>query len=160
MQVGMELGMDWRICRTLAVMEKEFARPLRIATLARDMNLSPSRFSHLFHQETGRSPARYLHERRLDCALALLKDSTLSIKEVMAAVGLNDPSHFTRDFAERHGSSPREFRSCAHEYGPPATIDAWSSSRNGQQTARFANAARDDRGNDIARFEAWRDGRA
>ena len=142
--------MDWRICRTLTIMHTQLARPLHVATLAKEMNLSTSRFSHLFQRETGRSPARYLHDLRLDRAFALLTDSTMSIKEVMAAVGLNDPSHFTRDFSERHGLSPSECRSCAHEHDESAMIEACLSSRNGQQTARFANDEIYDRGNRIA----------
>src|SRR2546422_11337894 len=102
-QVGnVACAMDWRIRHTIAAMQREIAHPLQLSTLARRVNLSPSRFSHLFRKETGQPPARYLHELRLDSALMLLYDSTLSIKEVMAAVGLNDPSHFTRDFSERN----------------------------------------------------------
>jgi len=152
--------MDWRICRTLAIMQQEIASPLRIATLARQMNLSSSRFSHLFRRETGQSPARYLHNLRIDCALTLLCDSTMSIKEVMAAVGFNDPSHFTRDFSRRHGMSPREFRSRAQTRDEPTTGEKSSNSRNGQQTADSANAECPDRGNALAHFEALRDGRA
>ena len=152
--------MEWRICRTLAIMQKEIASPLRIATLASQVNLSSSRFSHLFRCETGQSPARYLHDLRIDCALTLLCDSTMSIKEVMAAVGFNDPSHFTRDFSARHGMSPREFRSRAQTRDEPTTGDTCSSSRNGQQTADSANAECPDRGNALALSEALRDGRA
>jgi transcriptional regulator GlxA family with amidase domain len=152
--------MDWRICRTLTMMHTHTPRPLHVATLAKEMNLSTSHFSHLFQRETGRSPARYLHDLRLDRAFALLTDSTMSIKEVMAAVGLNDPSHFTRDFSERHGLSPRACRSNAHEHDESAMVDARLSSRNGQQTARFANATFRDRGSHIALSEVLRDGRA
>jgi transcriptional regulator GlxA family with amidase domain len=152
--------MDWRICRTLAIMRQEIASPLHIATLARQMNLSSSRFSHLFRRETGQSPARYLHNHRIDCALIHLCDSTMSIKEVMAAVGFNDPSHFTRDFSERHGMSPSEFRSRAQTPDEPTTDEQSSNSRNGQQTADFANAECPDRGNALALSGALRDGRA
>jgi len=152
--------MEFRICRTLATMQRDIARPLHIATLARQVNLSPSRFSHLFKRETGQSPARYLHDLRLDYALAFLYDSTMSIKEVMAAIGLNDPSHFARDFSERHGLSPREFRAAAQAHDEDTIIDTWLSSRNGQQTAGSAIAIFHDRGNAIALFEAWRDERA
>ena len=153
--------MDWRISRTISIMHQEIASPLRIATLARRMNLSSSRYSHLFRRETGQSPARYLHDLRLDCALTLLYDSTMSIKEVMAAVGFNDPSHFTRDFSERHGTSPREFRSRAQTCRERSNGDKWSSSsRNGQETADSANVTCRDRGSSLALSVAWRDGRA
>ena len=142
--------MDWRIRRTLTVMNREIAMPLRIATLAGRVNLSPSRFSHLFRRDTGHSPARYLHDLRLDCALTLLQGSTLSVKEIMAAVGCNDPSHFARDFSLRHGVSPSVFRAQAQP----------SSSRNGQQTADSANDPLLGSGPDPFIFEIERDERA
>src|SRR5919108_3371077 len=109
--------MDWRVAQAIATMERHLERPLTVADLARRVNLSVSRFSHLFHTELGRSPARYLRELRLDRARVLVEGSTLSIKEVMATVGINDPSHFTRDFARRHGASPRKIRARARSPG-------------------------------------------
>jgi AraC family transcriptional regulator of arabinose operon len=152
--------MEWRIYRALALMYAEISRPLHVATLAKEMNLSPSRFSHLFRHETGQSPAHYLHDLRLDRALLLLKDTALSIKQVMAAVGINDPSHFARDFSERHGVSPTAFRALAQAFDDQSIVDTSSSSRNGQQTAGSANDAFRVRGSCLAHFEAWRDERA
>jgi transcriptional regulator GlxA family with amidase domain len=152
--------MDWRICRTLATMQREIARPLRLTALAKQVNLSPSRFAHLFRRETGQSPARYLHDLRVDCALMLLYDSTLSIKEVMALVGFNDPSHFTRDFAERHSVTPTEFRMRAKERDDQMLRDAWLSSRIGQEIAKSANDPLRRAWHTASIVEAWRDERA
>jgi AraC family transcriptional regulator of arabinose operon len=152
--------MDWRICRTLAAIQKDIARPLRLTTLAKQVNLSPSRFSHLFRKDTGQSPARYLHDLRLDCALMLLYDSTMSIKEVMAAVGFNDPSHFTRDFSERHSVSPTEFRARAQTCDEETIVATWLSSKNGQQTAASANDPMLPWSQPRSILEIWRDERA
>jgi transcriptional regulator GlxA family with amidase domain len=153
--------MDWRIRQTVACMQRDLAMPLRLPTLARRVNLSPSRFSHLFRKETGQSPARYLHELRLDSALMLLYDSTLSIKEVMAAVGFNDPSHFTKDFSRRHGVSPREFRDRSRGGSEcPEIIVTQSSSTYGQETAATANNPLRRAVRLAAMFETWRDQRA
>ena len=46
-------------------------------------------------------------------AQLLLARTSLSIKEVMAQVGCNDPSHFGRDFRTFHGLSPYEWRLAA-----------------------------------------------
>jgi transcriptional regulator GlxA family with amidase domain len=154
------MQMEWRICRTLAVMQKDIARPLRLTTLAKQVNLSPSRFSHLFRKETGQSPARYLHDLRLDCALMLLYDSTMSIKEVMAAVGFNDPSHFTRDFCERHTVTPTEFRASAQGCNEQTIVNTWLSSRNSQQTAASANDPLRRSGQSPSIFDVGRDERA
>ena len=109
--------MDGRVAQAIATMERHLERPLRVAQLARRVNLSVSRFAHLFHTELGRSPAHYLRELRLDRARVLVEESTLSIKEIRAVVGINDPSHFARDFARRHGASPRKTRAGARSSG-------------------------------------------
>jgi AraC-like DNA-binding protein len=103
--------MDARIARVLTQIERRYADTLSVATLAADVNLSPSRFAHLFRRDVGTSPARYLHAVRMIHARALLERTFLTVKEVMARVGCNDPSHFSRDFREFHGIAPRHCRS-------------------------------------------------
>ena len=139
--------MDWRVAQAIVAMERHLERPLSVAELARRVNLSVSRLAHLFHTELGRSPARYLRELRLDRARVLVEESTLSIKEIRAAVGINDPSHFARDFARRHGASPRKIRARARSPGR-RLLGATErlSSRFGLRTGetahtRFADAA-------------------
>src|SRR5688572_3958823 len=102
----MVLHVDWRIRWALAVIDRHLGTPLSVADLAAQMNLSSSRFSHLFHAECGCAPGAYLRDRRLDRARTLLIDTALSVKQVMAAVGVSDPSHFARDFKRRFGESP------------------------------------------------------
>jgi transcriptional regulator GlxA family with amidase domain len=153
--------MDWRIRRAIDIMQHDLAAPCRLSSLAERVNLSPSRFSHLFRHELGVSPARYLRDLRLDAALMLLHDSPSSIKQIMAAVGFNDPSHFTRDFVKRHDVTPTEYRQRARG-GSPATsarILPLSSSIR-QQTVSFANDPElaDRPASSI--FKRWRDERA
>jgi transcriptional regulator GlxA family with amidase domain len=103
-------GMDRRIRIAIETMRRDLDKPLGVRDLARLVNLSPSRFSHLFRAHAGRTPARFLHELRLEIARVLTENSLLSVKQIMARVGFNDPSHFARDFRRRHGMSPHELR--------------------------------------------------
>jgi AraC-like DNA-binding protein len=103
--------MDARIAWALAYIARRPAEPVSATTLAAAVNLSPSRFAHLFRGEVGTSPARFLHVVRMLHARKLLEGTFLSVKEVMARVGCNDPSHFSRDFRRFHGIGPRECRS-------------------------------------------------
>jgi AraC family transcriptional regulator, arabinose operon regulatory protein len=105
------LGMtDPRIAWAVAEMGRRMGDGITVGELARAANLSQSRFAHLFHQQVGISPGRYLRRRRLERARLLLQSTFLSVKEVMAAVGYNDPSHFSRDFQRAYGASPRAWR--------------------------------------------------
>ena len=102
--------MDTRVARVIELMDANSANPLSVAELALAVNLCPSYLTRLFREETGRSPARYGKDRRLDRARELLLSTFLSVKEIMAAVGWNDPSHFGREFKRRFGVSPRDLR--------------------------------------------------
>ena len=109
---GLELNrsMDLRVAMVIAVMEADPTKPLHLTTLADVVHLSVSRLVHLFTAETGLPPGRYLRELRLERARQLLRQTPLSVKEVMAAVGYNDASHFSRDFKRNHGVSPQAYR--------------------------------------------------
>ena len=56
-------------------------------------------------------PIRYLRQLRMEQAKHLLESSFLSVKEIAFQVGLNDESHFVRDFKSTYGYSPALYRS-------------------------------------------------
>jgi transcriptional regulator GlxA family with amidase domain len=107
------LGMDPRIAHAIARMEEAIDREVLVAELAAAVNLSPSRFAYLFRRDTGVSPARYLHTIRMERARVLLERTFLNVNEVMAFVGVKDPSHFSRDFRRYHGVPPTGVRDCS-----------------------------------------------
>ena len=102
--------MDSRITVALTELQRRLAEPLRIADIAAVVNLSPSRFAHLFRKEVGTSPMRHLQALRIERAGLLLLRTSLPIADVMQRVGYTDPSHFRRDFRRQYGSAPREWR--------------------------------------------------
>ena len=55
-------------------------------------------------------PIRYLRLLRMERAKDLLESSFLSVKEIAYQVGLNDESHFVRDFKSTYGFSPALYR--------------------------------------------------
>ena len=85
-------------------------RDVTVAQLAVSLNLSSSRFTSLFESHVGGPPARYLRTLRVERARRLLEQTSLSVREVMAHVGIRDPSYFTRDFRRHYGFVPMELR--------------------------------------------------
>ena len=101
---------DPRIDQAVVEIGRRMGDGITVADLARAANLSQSRFAQLFHQQMGVSPGRYLRQRRLERARLLLQSTFLTVRQVMTAVGFNDPSHFSRDFQCAFGASPRAWR--------------------------------------------------
>lgn len=58
---------------------------------------------------TGRSPHTFIHDLRMDTAMALLKQKNINIAEVAYQTGFNSPSYFTKCFSEKFGCTPSLF---------------------------------------------------
>src|SRR5215212_434712 len=109
-ELPIRVSTDPRIRYVISLLERRQADPPSLRELGRAVNLSPAHLTRLFRRETGVSPARYGRELRLDHACHLLRTSFLTVKQVMAASGWNDPSHFCREFKRRHGHNPQTIR--------------------------------------------------
>jgi AraC family transcriptional regulator of arabinose operon len=101
--------MDRRIEICISKIESDPAS-CELSALAELVDLSPSRFRHLFKEETGLTPSRYLKLVRYRKAAVLLRTTFISIKAILLGVGLNSDSHFVRDFRQIYGMSPTEYR--------------------------------------------------
>lgn len=77
---------------------------------AAQVNLSVSRFRHLFKSETGTSVVQFVKALRLKKAKELIETTPLSIKQIMTEVGIKDKSNFARDFKKTYGASPVKYR--------------------------------------------------
>lgn len=113
--------MEHRVCKVIALAEESLHKGWSPAKLAALVNLSPSRLHQLFKEETGVPPARYLRQLRMRRAQGLLETTNLSVKQVMAGVGLTDESHFVRDFKKTCGLTPARYREHFRNGDPPAS---------------------------------------
>lgn len=106
-------NVDYRVRLVLDHAKSNLTRDLSLTQLAALTNLSEWHICRLFKKQLGISPAQCIKLARLKAASALLVNTTLSVKEVMANVGMNDQSHFVRDFEVVFGCSPSTYRICS-----------------------------------------------
>jgi AraC family transcriptional regulator of arabinose operon len=107
--VGVHI-MDPRVRQSIRLMSKDLRRSFRVEEAARSAHLSPSRFAHLFKEQTGLAPAQYHKRLRLECARKHLEKTSLGLKQVMLRAGFHDESHFVRDFKKQYGLPPMRYR--------------------------------------------------
>ncbi len=93
------------------MMRDDVRGELSLGEFAQSVNLSVWRLCHIFKSDVGMPPIRYLRLLRMERARNLLESSFLSVKEIAFQVGLNDESHFVRDFKSTYGFSPALYRS-------------------------------------------------
>lgn len=99
-----------KVGQSIVFMSEHLDQPLRVSDLAALVNVSPAHFSVLFRLATGSSPRDYLHLLRLHRACRLLCESRMSLKEIAARLGYQDPFHFSRQFKSLQGISPSRYR--------------------------------------------------
>lgn len=99
-----------RLRRVRDRMDREYAQPLDVAALARGADMSAGHLSREFKLAYGETPYAYLMTRRIERAMALLRDSDLSVTEVCFAVGCQSLGTFSTRFSELVGVSPSGFR--------------------------------------------------
>lgn len=104
------ITVDRRIELIISRIKKDTAASWDLPTLSALVNLSPSRFRHLFKQETGTGPAQYLKDVRLMRAEKMLRTTFLSIKQILKQVGIASNAHFVRDFRRKYGTTPTAYR--------------------------------------------------
>jgi transcriptional regulator GlxA family with amidase domain len=102
---------DRRIQVAIGLLRSDLVQSGRVSLIAKRLNISTSRLRHLFKEELGLPPSRYLKLARLQAAHRLLLESFLSVKEVTTAVGIVDVSHFVRDYKQLYGETPTQTQS-------------------------------------------------
>jgi AraC-like DNA-binding protein len=90
--------------------ERHFDSTIRIASLAAEIKLTPSRFSGAFRASFGVSATRYIVRRRLRLAQQLMLNTTLPLAHIAVACGMYDQPQFTRLFQRYVGHSPGAWR--------------------------------------------------
>ncbi|MCW2923839.1 MAG: transcriptional regulator, AraC family [Thermoleophilia bacterium] len=101
--------------RARDLMDREFASPLDVATVARAALMSTAHFAREFKAAYGESPYSYLMTRRIERAQALLRAGDLSVTEVCLAVGCSSLGSFSARFTELVGATPTAYRAQDHE---------------------------------------------
>jgi len=97
---------DCRLRRVAQYVQDNLHRDLRLAELSGLVHMSPYHFARLFKRSTGVSPHRFLVQRRIEQARALLAAQTLPIAEIARSVGFRTPSHFATIFRRISGITP------------------------------------------------------
>ncbi|SDZ01237.1 AraC-type DNA-binding protein [Geodermatophilus africanus] len=99
-----------RMLRARDAMDRAYAEPLDVPTLARIAHVSEAHFIRTFRATFGETPHRYLQRRRVERAMFLLRTTDRSVTDVCMAVGFSSLGTFSRVFREVVGEPPSVYR--------------------------------------------------
>ena len=91
-------------------LDQNFTSPITLDSLSETVYISKHYLSHLFKEQTGVSPIKYLTSKRMEKACELLSETELPVSEVSKAVGYENPLYFSQVFKRIYGISPVKYR--------------------------------------------------
>ena len=108
-----------RMLRARDAIDRAYAEPLDVASLARVAHVSQAHFIRTFRATFGEPPHRYLQRRRVERAMFLLRESARSVTDICLEVGFGSLGTFSRTFHEIVGETPSEYRARGEHFAVP-----------------------------------------
>ena len=82
---------------------------LTVPLLARQVDVSPSYLTALFHKNLQISPGEYIRRIKLQESKQMIRENHLNFTEIAAALQYSTVHHFSRQFKEKFGITPTEY---------------------------------------------------
>jgi AraC-like DNA-binding protein len=101
---------DLRIEQSIEFMAQHLNQPMQVTIFATRANISSSHYFTLFKRLIGSSPMDYFTRLRMRRACELLKNTSMSIKEIASEMGYHDPLYFSRVFKSVNRIAPSGYR--------------------------------------------------
>lgn len=105
-----------QIQEALKYVEKHYAEPIRIETLARECHISETHFRRLFSEYIDMTPIEYLNMVRVLRACEMLRSSNESMSTVALNCGFSTVSTFDRNFKQVIGVTPYQWKKDPKNY--------------------------------------------
>jgi AraC-like DNA-binding protein len=99
-----------RLLRARDAMDRAYAEPLNVRTVAAVAHVSEAHFIRTFRAVFGETPHRYLQRRRVERSMFLLRETDRSVTDVCFDVGFTSLGTFSRTFREIVGETPSGYR--------------------------------------------------
>jgi AraC-like DNA-binding protein len=137
-----------RMLRARDKMDRSYDKPLDVAALARVALTSEAHFIRTFKDTFGETPHRYLQRRRLERAMALLRETERPVTEICLDVGFTSLGSFSRTFTHVIGMSPTAYREAWRTgagtagYVPTCVVMSWMRPRGEPHDSSFGEANR------------------
>jgi AraC-like DNA-binding protein len=108
-----ELATLAHLRRARDLIDRDYAKPLDVPTIAQRALMSPAHFSRRFRAAYGETPYSYLMTRRIERAMALLRGG-MSVTDACMTVGCTSLGSFSSTFTQLVGETPSAYRSREH----------------------------------------------
>ncbi|SHI07432.1 AraC family transcriptional regulator [Desulfofustis glycolicus] len=105
-QIAAVFSQGRQIAQTIDWIKSNYAEPIRIEDLAKQVNMSISTFHHHFKSITAMTPLQFQKNLRLNEARRLMLAEPTDAATVSFLVGYESPSQFNREYSRLFGAPP------------------------------------------------------
>jgi AraC-like DNA-binding protein len=117
---GPGAGGNELVQRIVHYLSTQYAEPVSIELMAATLGFSRAYLSRVFKRHTGMTPVEFLLRLRIDHARRLLRERReLTVEQIAASVGFQDPLYFSKQFRRICGMPPTAYRESMLRLGAP-----------------------------------------
>ena len=84
---------------------------LSVEIVSREVGVSASHLTALFHRQMNISPGEYIRRVKLEESKRLIREGTMNFSQIAAQLNYSTIHHFSRQFKDKFGMSPRNTQS-------------------------------------------------
>jgi AraC family transcriptional regulator, transcriptional activator of pobA len=96
------------------MVEQQDGSKLQVQYFGERLNLHPNYLNSVIKSKTGKTINEWIVIRTLSVAESLLKNTSLSVKEIAYRLGYSEPTHFNRFFKKHQNLTPIVYRKSLH----------------------------------------------
>ena len=97
------------ICQAQQYISTHIREKLSVPLVARQVDVSPSYLTALFHKNLQISPGEYIRRIKLQESKQMIRENNLNFTEIAAELQYSTVHHFSRQFKEKFGITPTEY---------------------------------------------------
>lgn len=97
------------VSRALQYIADHVYEKLPVETVAREIGVSASHLTALFHRQMNISPGEYIRRVKLEESKCLIREGKMNFSQIAAALHYSTIHHFSRQFKDKFGISPSEY---------------------------------------------------
>ena len=99
-----------RIDRINTYIDANYQSPIRLQDIAEIENITTTHLSHFITENFGMSFQDYLTDKRLECALRMISDTSLTLSEIASSSGFSELKYMNKAFKDTFDLTPNEYR--------------------------------------------------
>lgn len=105
-----DIAFDRTLQTAIEYITENWNNNFSVSDVAKKCLVSESTLYHLFQNELGQTPVRFLNSIKINVAIEYLENSNYLVSDISRRVGFNSENHFRKVFAEFTGTTPLKFR--------------------------------------------------